>query len=463
MQGNINPEYTNYDPNPILTPAPPHSVDAERSVIGSLLQDAEAVFKAVDVLVPEDFYSPAAQSVYQAILGLNADAVPVDLMTVSEALRKSGSLESVGGVSYLLECVRYVPSTANIQSYIDIVAEKSTLRKLIKAANDIRTKCYDGTEAIDKIVASASLDLDVAQSRDAKTKSEPKKLKDVLVKVFDILEENSKRQGAITGVPTGFFDLDRMLTGFHPGEMIILGARPAMGKTAIALNIAHFASVRKNKEVLFFSLEMPAEQLAMRLLSSDSNVPMQGMRSGTISAEEWTIIGDSITTLADGKLTIYDDTGITPSHIRNKLKKLRDKGDLPDMVIIDYLGLLESDQRSDNRQNEVAMISRRLKGIAREFNIPIMALAQLSRANAARADKRPALTDLRESGSIEQDADVVLFVHREGYYNPDYDQSEGVVIVAKQRNGPVGDVNVCWDAKVASYKNKPGTLIAKYE
>lgn len=455
-------DYTNYDPNPVLVPAPPHSDDAERSVIGSLLQDPECVFKAVDALVPEDFYSPAAQSVYQAIFGLNADAVPVDLMTVSEALRKSGSLESVGGLSYLLECVRFVPSTANVQSYIDIVAEKSTLRKLIKAANDIRNRCYAETEDVESIVASASSDIETAVSKDANANDAPKPLKDLMGKVFDTLDENSKRQGAINGIPSGFYDLDRMLTGFHPGEMIIAAGRPAMGKTSLALDIAHFASAKQKKSVLLFSLEMPAEQIAMRLLSFDSHVPMQSMRNGTLSVDEWTVIGDSITSLAESTLLIDDDSSQTPSKIRRKLKRMKDKGKLPDLVLIDYLGLIESDRRSENRQTEVSAISRKLKAMAREFELPIIVLSQLSRANANRADKRPALTDLRESGSIEQDADVVLFVHREGYYDPDKDQTEGQIIVAKQRNGPVGDVEVKWDAEVASYRNPPGTLVAKY-
>ena len=235
-----------------------------------------------------------------------------------------------------------------------------------------------------------------------------------------------------------------------------------MGKTSAALGIAHFAAIRQKRKVLFFSVEMPKAQLVTRLLSKESHVPMQDMRSGYIPAQGWEAIGDAMAELANGNLIIDDNTGITPSQIRTKLKRMQDRSELPEMVIIDYLGLLESDKRGENRQMEVSAISRQLKSIARDFSVPVIVLSQLSRANAARADKRPVLTDLRESGSIEQDADVVLFVHREGYYDPDQDQSAGEIIVAKQRNGPVGTVELCWNAREATYDNRPGTVVAQY-
>lgn len=455
-------DYAMQDPNPILTPAPPHSVDAERSVIGALLQDPESVFLAVEKLSPEDFYTPEHNAIYKAVLALNSEGKPVDLMTVSEHLNSTGVLASVGGAPYLLQAMRFVPTTANVATYIDIVAEKAALRRMIAAANSIRDRCYAQTEDVQSIVSSASAEIELAHGKTGSSASDPTHIRDILGSVFDTLEETSRRKGAINGMPSGLYDLDRMLTGFHGGEMIILGGRPAMGKTSAALGIAHFAAIRQKRKVLFFSVEMPKAQLVTRLLSKESHVPMQDMRSGCVTAEGWEAIGDAMAELANGNLIIDDNTGITPSQIRTKLKRMQDRNDLPEMVIIDYLGLLESDKRGENRQMEVSAISRQLKSIARDFSVPVIVLSQLSRANAARSDKRPVLTDLRESGSIEQDADVVLFVHREGYYDPDQDQSVGEIIVAKQRNGPVGTVELSWNAREASYDNRPGTVVAQY-
>lgn len=451
-----------HDPNPILFPAPPHSVEAERSVIGALLQDAQIVPVVAEQLSPEDFYSPEHNAIYGAVLGLYAHSSAVDLMTVGESLSKSDQLDSIGGAPYLLECVRFVPTTANIQSYIDIVKEKSSLRKLLKTAQDIQRRCYEQMDEAGSILSNAEAEFSSIGIKAQNSQNKPVKIKDVLSSAFDKIEENCRNKGAINGVPTGFYDLDRMLTGMHPGELIIVGGRPAMGKTSFGLSIAHFASVQAKKNVLFFSLEMPTEQLATRILSFHSRVPMQRMRNGDVKDDDWITMGDALNDISAGELYIDDTSSITPTQMRSKIRSLIAGGFTPHVVIVDYLGILSADQKSENRQQEVSAITRQLKALARELKIPFVVLAQLSRAATGRGDKRPALTDLRESGSVEQEADCVIFLHRPGYYDPNEDQSEGVLILAKQRNGPVGDIAVAWDKDIASYRNLPGTLVAKY-
>ena len=448
---------------------PPSSIDAERSVIGAMLQDNGAASLAFENLVPEDFYSPEHKEIFGAMQALHIAGSPIDLMTVGNELTRRGTLDSVGGSAYLLQALRFVPTTANTRTYIEIVLEKATLRKLIDASQRISEQCYAQTDALSDVLKSAEKRIfDIVMRRTGAQSLMP--LQKVLMSTFDTIEELSRLKGKLSGVPTGLYDLDRMLTGLHGGELILVGARPAMGKTSMALGVAQFAGVKAHKSVAIFSLEMPAEQIGMRLLCSAANINMQRVRSGMLSDDEWIKLGDCINDLSNCRIYIDDTSSLTPSQLRSRCRRLMMEQGL-DLVVIDYLGLMTTDSRAENRQLEVSEISRQLKSIALELKIPVLACAQLSRAPAARNDKRPMLSDLRDSGSIEQDADVVMFLHREGYYAsansteenaPKPDDNAGEVIVAKQRNGPVGTVNVEWQAEFARYTNLPGTKVAMY-
>ena len=416
---------------------PPSSADAERSVLGAVLQDSGAATLAFETLTPEDFYTAEHREIFSAMQTLHIAGNPIDLMTVGNELSRRGTLDSVGGPAYLLEAVRFVPTTANTRTYIEIVQEKATLRKLIAASQTISRQCYAQTDPV------------------------PDVLRDAERLIFDIV---MRRGGAETLEP-----IQKVLTGLHGGELVLVGARPAMGKTSMALGVTLFAAQKAHKCVAFFSLEMPAEQIGLRLLCSAANINMQRVRSGMLSDEEWVKLGDSINALSNCRIYIDDTSGLTPSQLRSRCRRLMMEQGL-DLVVLDYLGLMGTDKRVENRQLEVSEISRQLKSIALELKIPVLACAQLSRANAARENKRPMLSDLRDSGSIEQDADVVMFLHREGYYaaaggpedGPKPDDNQGEVIVAKQRNGPIGTVNVEWQAEFARYTNLPGTRVAVY-
>lgn len=451
----------------IVTALPPSSIDAERSVLGAMLQNSNAASLAFETLRPVDFYSAEHREIFEAMRSLNSAASPIDAMTVSNELAKRGTLESVGGAAYLLQAVRFVPSAVNVRTYIEIVAEKSTLRKLISACQQIQQQCYAQSDPLQDVLNSAErLIFDIVMKRAGAETLVP--LNKVLMSTFDQIELLSRLKGRLGGVPTGLYDLDRMLTGLHGGELVLVGARPAMGKTAMALGVAQFAARQSKRCVAVFSMEMPSEQIGLRLLCSAANINMQRVRSGMLTDDEWIKLGDSINELSSCRIFIDDTPGLTPSQLRSRCRRLMVEHGL-DLIVIDYLGLMGTDKRVENRQLEVSEISRQLKAIALELKIPVLACAQLSRAPAARTDKRPMLSDLRDSGSIEQDADVVLFLHREGYYataasedGPKPDDSAGEVIIAKQRNGPVGTVNVEWQAEFARYTNLPGTRVAMY-
>lgn len=451
----------------IMAALPPSSLDAERSVLGAMMQDSGAANLAFETLMPEDFYSPEHREIYEAMRGLHIAGSPVDLMTTGNELTRRGTLDSIGGAAYLLQLVRFVPTTANTRTYIQIVTEKSTLRKLIAASQQIQQQCYAQSDMLEDVLRNAErLIFDIVMKRSGAETLLP--LNQVLMSTFDQIEELSRLKGRLGGVPTGLYDLDRMLTGLHGGELVLVGARPAMGKTSMALGVTQFAAVQAKRCVAVFSMEMPREQIGLRLLCSAANINMQRVRSGMLSDDEWIKIGDTINALSTCRVFIDDTPGLTPSQLRSRCRRLMMEQGL-DLIVIDYLGLMGTDKRVENRQLEVSEISRQLKAIALELKIPVLACAQLSRAPAARTDKRPLLSDLRDSGSIEQDADVVLFLHREGYYatagsedGPKPDDTEGEIIIAKQRNGPVGTVNVEWQAEFARYTNKPGTRVAMY-
>ena len=410
---------------------PPNSVEAEQSVLGAMLQDGNAVLQAAESLVPEDFYQPQHKEIFSAMIALHREQKPIDFITVDAELSRRGTLEGSGGTAYLLRLVQYVPTAVNVKAYIGIVAEKSTLRKLIKAAQEISQECFSQQNPLQETLGHAEKAIfDIVMNRSSGEALMP--IKDVLYNTYANIEELAKLKGRISGVPSGFTALDQMLTGFHGGELIILGARPSMGKTSLAMNMAGYAALYGGKSVAVFTLEMPREQIALRLLCSDAKVNMQRVRSGTLAPDDWMRLARSIGPMSNSRIFIDDTAGITPTQLRSRCRRLMmDKG--LDLIVVDYLGLMHADGKVESRQLEVSEISRQLKAIALELKIPLIACAQLSRANANRENKRPALTDLRDSGSIEQDADVVMFIHREGYYDPDCEEKNvGEIIVQKQ-------------------------------
>ena len=422
---------------------PPNNQDAERSVLGCMMQDREALSMAFEVLTAEDFYQPANREIFDAMHTLNTQGMPVDLVTVDDELSRRGTLEGVGGTNYLIELSQFVPSTVNAKAYVQIVDEKSTLRRMIKATGDISQACYAQSEQVSDILGAAEKSIfDIIMRRNEG--SSLRHIADVLPDTYLRIEQLAQLKGSIDGVPMGFVDLDNLLTGLLGGELVIVGARPSMGKSAFGLNITGYAALHAGRSVAYFSLEMPNDQLAMRLLCSDARVDMQAVRHGSLRDEDWVSLASTLGPLAASNIYMDDTSGITPSQLRSRCRRLKMERGL-DMVVVDYLQLMNADGRVENRQNEVSEISRNLKSIAKELNVPVVALAQLSRAGAQRSDKRPILSDLRDSGAIEQDADVIMFLHREEYYDPNTeDKNIAEVIVAKQRNGPLGTIKLAW-------------------
>ena len=430
----------------------PNSTEAEISVLGAMLQDSNAVLRAAEQLKPDDFYQPEHKEIFTALADMNSRQTAIDLVTVQAELARRGTLDGVGGIRYLMKINADVPTAANVQSYIDIVREKSTLRRLITACQGIMKECYSQNRELDEVLGGAEKAIfDIVMNRQGGEELRP--ISEGLDKAFAIIEENAKHPNEIIGVPTGFIDLDAMLTGLHPGELIIIGARPAMGKTSFAMNIAEHAAMNKGKTTAVFTLEMPKEQIALRMLCSDARVDMQKVRKGTLHDDDWMRLAKSLGPLSASPMYIDDTAALSPTQLRSRCRRLMMEKGL-DLVVIDYLGLMRSDGRSESRNMEVSEISRRLKAIALELKIPIIACAQLSRANKDRIDKRPVLSDLRDSGSIEQDADVVMFLHREEYYNRETeDKNIGEVILSKQRSGPLGTVKLAWLSEFTTFAN----------
>ena len=422
---------------------PPNNTDAEKSVLSCMMQDREALSMAFELLAADDFYQPANREIYDAMHTLNIQGMPVDLITVDDELTRRGTLEGVGGTGYLIELSQFVPSAVNAKAYVQIVDEKSTLRRMIKATGDISQACYAQTDTLKDILGTAEKSIfDIVMRRNEGATL--KHIADVLPDTYLKIERLSELKGSIDGVPTGFVDLDNLLTGLHGGELVIVGARPSMGKSAFGLNLTGYAGLHAGRSVAYFSLEMPNDQLTMRLLCSDARVDMQAVRHGSMRDEDWVNLASTLGPLASANIYMDDTSGITPSQLRSRCRRLKMERGL-DMVVVDYLQLMSADGKVENRQNEVSEISRNLKSIAKELDVPVVALAQLSRAGAQRSDKRPILSDLRDSGAIEQDADVIMFLHREEYYDPNTeDKNIAEVIVAKQRNGPLGTVKLAW-------------------
>ena len=435
-----------------LGKVPPHDIEAEQAIIGSMLTDKDAVISAIEVLKPDDFYREDNKIIYEAILNLYNRSEPIDVITVRAELESMGKIDNVGGLEYLVELPDKVPTTANSMKYIKIVEEKSSLRKLIKTANEIIELGYNPTEDVDDIMEGAEKKIfNIMQDKDQKGYSP---LKDVLVESFTKLEELYNRKQHITGVPSGFTDLDYRTAGFHGSELILIAARPAMGKTAFALNIATNAALRANVPVALFSLEMSKEQLVNRILCSESMVDSNKIRTGKLEEDDWTKLAETIGPLSEAEMYIDDTPGINIMEIRAKCRKLKIEKNIG-LVVIDYLQLIQgTGKRNGSREQEISEISRSLKILAKEIDVPVIALSQLSRAAEQRPDHRPMLSDLRESGAIEQDADIVMFLYRDDYYNPDTEK-KGIaeVIIAKHRGGSTGTVELLWFGNYTKFVN----------
>ena len=428
----------------------PNSVEAEQSVIGAMLMDREAIITATEILHPEDFYYHQYGVMVEAMAELHNEGRPVDLVTLQDRLKEKNVSPEVYSLEMVRELLNAVPTSANAKSYAQIVRDKAVLRRLIQTNEEIINECYAGNQGVDDILQET--EKKVFNPLKDSNSGEFVSIRQVALNVLSRIEAAAKNKSAVTGIPSGFVDLDYMTSGFQPSDMILIAARPSMGKTAFVLNIAQYVGFKKGKSVAIFSLEMSKEQLVNRLFAQESRVNAQNLRNGSLTDEDWDKLIESAGVIGNSRLIIDDTPSISISELRSKCRKFKLEHGL-DMIIIDYLQLMTGSKKNqDNRQQEVAEISRSLKGLARELNVPVIALSQLSRAVESRTDKRPMLSDLRESGSIEQDADVVMFIYRDEYYNKDTtDKGITEIIIAKQRNGPVGTVNLVWLAEYMKY------------
>ncbi len=431
---------------------PPHSSESEQTVLGAMLIDKVALEKALNKLNPEDFYFAANKEIFDAANDVHRLNRPVDLITINEELRRREKLEFVGGLDYLTSLSENIITTKNIETYCNIIKEKATLRKLINAANEIIAKGYQDNEEIEKVIELAETRIfSISQQRE---QSDFSHMKDIVMDVFYQLEERAKTEGTLTGITTGFDSIDRMTSGLQKSDFILLAARPSMGKTALALNIAMNAA-KSDSSVAIFSLEMSKAQLVQRIISMESLVESNKLRTGQLLDEDWTKLANAMNSVSNTNIYIDDTPAITLFEMMSKCRRLKMEKGL-DLIIIDYLQLMEGDSRSESRQQEISYLSRGLKALAREMDCPILSLSQLSRAPEQRTDHRPILSDLRESGAIEQDADVVFLLYRDEYYNKDTDQ-KGIseVIIAKQRNGPTGTVELAWIDRFTKFSDIP--------
>lgn len=431
---------------------PPQNIEAEQAVIGAIFLEPSSLILASEILIPEDFYRVAHQKIFSVMLKLNDNGKAVDLVTVTEELSAVKLIEDIGGVSYLSELAASVPTAANIEYYARIVEEKSLLRRLIRTATNIATDGYTREDEVETVLSEAEKSiLEVAQRKNAGAFHN---IKDVLVRTYDNIELMHNRVGDITGIPTGFTELDRMTAGFQRNDLIIVGARPSVGKTAFALNIAQNVAIKAGENVAIFSLEMGAEQLVMRMLCAEGNIDAQRLRTGSLTDEDWGKLTMAMGSLSNAGIFIDDTPGVRMNDIRAKCRRLKQEHGLG-MILIDYLQLILGSGRSgENRQQEVSEISRSLKQLARELEVPIIALSQLSRGVEQRQDKRPMMSDIRESGSIEQDADIVAFLYRDDYYDKESENKNIIeIIIAKQRNGPVGTVQLAFVKEYNKFVN----------
>ncbi len=431
---------------------PPHNLEAERSALGAAMLDRDMLSEILEEVKAEDFYNENHKEIYQAIWELYRENSPVDMLTVCEELKRRKSLDMVGGRAYIATLTAEVPSTANAAEYAKIVAEKATIRQMIRTSEDITEKGYEAKMAAGEILDYAESGIfSIAQKRQ---KNDYAKIQEVLLENLRIIDEASKNKDKIVGIPTGFRELDEKTSGLQRSDLVIVAARPAMGKTAFALNIAQQSAVKAGSSVIIFSLEMAKEQLGQRLLAMQARVEMQKLKQGDLDRTDWERISMAADDLNGTKIVIDDTPGISLMEMRNKCRRLKAEQGL-DLVVIDYLQLMKFDGKADSRQQEISSISRNLKLLAREMDCPVIVLSQLSRAPEQRPDKRPILSDLRESGSIEQDADIVIFLYRDDYYNPET-ETPGVceINIAKHRSGPTGKIELTWVSRYTKFSDK---------
>ncbi len=429
----------------------PHSIEAEQSVIGSMIMDREAIIIASEIIIGDDFYSKQYAIVFEAMIELNDEGKPVDMVTLQNRLKEKDVPPEVSSLEFVRDLITAVPTSANIKYYANIVAEKSTLRKLIRLNEEIANNCYAGRESLDFIMEDTEKRVfDLLQKRNT---GDYVPIREIVMNAIDKIEQASKNKGNVTGIATGFIDLDYRTAGMQPSDLVLIAARPSMGKTAFVLNIAQHVAFKLKKSIVIFSLEMSREQLVNRLFSMESKVDSQHLRTGNLSDMEWEKLIEGAGIIGKSGLIIDDTPGISIPELRSKCRKYKLEHNLQ-MVIIDYLQLMSGSGRNESRQQEISDISRSLKSLARELKVPVLALSQLSRAVEQRPDHRPMLSDLRESGAIEQDADVVMFIYRDEYYNKD-SEKKGIaeIIVAKQRNGPIGTTELVWLPDYTKFAN----------
>ena len=437
--------------NEVVNKVQPNDTLAEQAVLGSMLVSKDAVQAAVEVLKPEDFYREDNKEIYAAMMDIYSVGREIDMITVTEQLKLRGTLERVGGTQNLATLIDNVPTTSNIERYVEIVEQKSTSRNLIKVTSDIMKISYAQTEELDTIIEQAEKGIfDLAQNRNSKSYSG---MKEILVTTLDSIEKMYENKEKLSGIESGFIDLDEKISGLNKSDLIIVAARPAMGKSAFALNIASYVAMHDKVPVMIFNLEMSKEQLVKRMLSSESEIDSMRLNNANLEQEDWIKMADASNRLADVPIYIDDTPVLTPSEIRAKCRKAKLEKNIG-LIIIDYLQLMESKTVNGSRQQEISEISRGLKILAKELDVPVIALSQLSRATESRADHRPMLSDLRESGSIEQDADIVMFLHREDYYDKDTEKKNiAEVIIAKNRHGETGTIELAWLGKYTKFAN----------
>jgi replicative DNA helicase len=438
--------------NPSAGRLPPQALEAEQAVLGAMLLEREAIGRAAEILQPDSFYRDAHRKIFEVLVALYERGESADLITATEELRRRGQIEAVGGAAFLSSIIDLVPTAANVAFHAELVLEKAVLRKLIEVATNIVQKGYEASDRSGEIIDQAEeMIFGIA---DPRLRKGFVSLKELLPPAVRLIEEVVERKRAVTGVPSGFLDLDKMTAGFQKSDLIIVAGRPSMGKTAFALNLAEFAAAHENIPVGVFSLEMSQEQLVMRLLSSQARIPSHRLRTGYLRPEEWEGLAQAAGVLSEAPIFIDDTPAITATEMRAKARRLKKEHDIG-LLVVDYLQLMRGYSSAESRQQEISTISRSLKALAKEISVPVIALSQLSRAVEQRDDKRPLLSDLRESGAIEQDADLVLFVFREEFYKPDKPDVKGVaeIIVGKHRNGPTGRVHLTFIGELARFES----------
>ncbi|TAH67723.1 MAG: replicative DNA helicase [Anaerolineaceae bacterium] len=434
----------------------PHSLEAEQSVIGSMIMDKDAILVASEVINSSDFYEQQHGILFDTMLDLFNEGKPVDLVTLQNRLKEQDVPPQISSLEFIRDLVSSVPTSANVKYYAQIVRDKAVLRRLIKVAEDTANDCYLDKEKLDVILEKTEKEVfNISQNRGTKEFTD---IREIVLRSIDSIEAASKNKGSVTGIATGFYDLDYKTAGLQPSDLILIAARPSMGKTAFALNIAEYVALRSNITTAIFSLEMSQDQLAKRILAMNSRVDSQNIRTGNLSADEWANLMESARIIGNSNLIIDDTSSISVSELRSKCRKLKLERNLG-LIVIDYLQLMSGSKRAESRQQEISEISRALKALAREINVPVVALSQLSRAVEQRPDKRPMLSDLRESGAIEQDADVVMFIYRDDYYHLDSEEP-GVteIIIGKQRNGPTGTIKLAWLAQYMKFANRDNRI-----